>query len=376
MSRRLALAGLGTAILIPVAGRNVHAADACKAPAPVCAVRASVFRVSAFDPHGSAVRIGPGVLVTNRHVVADETKATVHLPDGTRLSGNVVPTSFEGDLVLVEVELPEGPVATPGTDVQGDLRTVAQDIGTRKIKAFPKGRVLLKPEPGKPHARLHHTAYSQPGTSGGALVNASGALVGLATSGGEGRFEAVPAARIAALKAVSGPSHASRSAVIGRAYRECTLLVEKAIRSNDVLPESVAKTLTQTCEASGNRQLFDLAAQALGRSRKFDASVAFFERALDKDPNAINSRIGLVVTLMFARRHEQAVPHVHWLLEVIPTAPAVHRYAVQAGKFAGDKALTERGLALIAKHNPAQLEAAKRFVESPIRPRPRRGREQ
>ncbi len=336
-------------------------------------MRASVFRVSAFDPHGSAVRIGPDLLVTNRHVVADETKATVHLPDGTSLSGSVVPTSFEGDLVLIEARLPDGPVATLGTDVEGDLHTVAQDIGTRKIAVFPKGRVILKSDPSKPYARLHHTAYSQPGTSGGALVNDEGALVGLATSGGEGRFEAVPAAQIAGLEAISGPSHASRSAAIGQAYRKCTLLVEKAIRSNDELPENIVRELTGSCEASGNRQLFDLAAQALGRSRKFDGSVAFFERALEKDLNAINSRIGLVVTLMFARRHKQAVPHVHWLLKVIPTAPAVHRYAVQAGKLAGDKALAERGLELIAKHDPAQLEAAKRFVDSPIPSRPRRG---
>lgn len=351
---------------------DAGAAPSCKAPEPVCAARASVFRISSFDPHGSAVRIGADVLVTNRHVVADETKVKVHLHDGASIDGAVVPTSFAGDLVLVKAKLPDGPVLVAGADATGDLYTVAQNISTRKIRVFPKGRTLLDADRHKPYARLHHTAYSQPGTSGGAVVTERGDLVGIATSGGQGRFEAVPAAQIAAMRAVSGPSHAARSAAIGKAYRDCTVLVENAIRSNDVVPNNIAKKISESCEASGNRQLFDLTAQVLGRSRKFDESAAFFERALEKDPNAINSRIGYVVTLSFARRYAAAAPHVHWLLKILPTESALHRYAVQVGKFAGDKTLTDKGLELIAKYNPAQLEAAKRFVEQPAQSGPRR----
>ncbi|MCG8560417.1 MAG: trypsin-like peptidase domain-containing protein [Hyphomicrobiales bacterium] len=377
VSRRRAPGLAALAVAVALSGvalpGSAAAAAGCKAPEPVCAARAGVFRVSAFDPHGSAVRISADLLVTNRHVVADETEVQVHLADGGTVEGAVVPTSFAGDLVLVRAKLPEGPVLAQGTDTGGDLYTVAQNIATRKTQVFPKGRRILDPDADKPYARLHHTAYSQPGTSGGAVVTAKGALVGIATSGGQGRFEAVPAAQIAALEAASGPDHATRSAAIGKAYRECTVLVEAAMRSNDVVPESIAGDISRHCDASGNRQLYDLAAQVLGRSRMFDQSAAFFEKALDKDPNAVNSRIGYVVTLSFARRHADAVPHVRWLLKVVPTATAVQRFAVQIGKLAGDKALTEKGLALIAKHNPAQLEAAKRFVDAPAPSQPRRG---
>ena len=52
----------------------------CAAPAPVCAARAAVFPLgSRFDPLASAVRIGPDLLVTSRHVMADETRAELRL---------------------------------------------------------------------------------------------------------------------------------------------------------------------------------------------------------------------------------------------------------------------------------------------------------
>ncbi len=65
---------------------------ACAAPEPVCAARAAVFAVSSFDPLASAVRVGAEFLVTNRHVVADETRAEVRLADGRRLVAEDVPT--------------------------------------------------------------------------------------------------------------------------------------------------------------------------------------------------------------------------------------------------------------------------------------------
>lgn len=63
-------AALLALLLLPGAA----AARDCEAPQPVCAAAASVFALSGFSPVGSAVRIGPGLLVTSRHVVADETE--------------------------------------------------------------------------------------------------------------------------------------------------------------------------------------------------------------------------------------------------------------------------------------------------------------
>jgi tetratricopeptide (TPR) repeat protein len=201
-------------------------------------------------------------------------------------------------------------------------------------------------------------------------VNAGGALVGIATSGGAGRFEAIPASRIPALQDASGDAHVARSAELGAAYRDCIIDVEEAQRARGALPAEVTDKIESRCSATGNRQLFDLAGQALGRARKFDAAIALFERSLDTDPNAVNARIGLVITLMFARRNEDALEHVRWLVDVVPRSTEVQRFAVHVGKEAGDMALAEKGLALIRQYNPAQYEAAKRFLEMPP-PKPR-----
>ncbi|MCH7779020.1 MAG: serine protease, partial [Gemmatimonadetes bacterium] len=75
----------------------------------MCAARDAVFVISSpFDPLASAVLVAPGVLVTNRHVVADDTRVEVLMEGGRRIVGEVVPTRYAGDLVLVRVPGLEG----------------------------------------------------------------------------------------------------------------------------------------------------------------------------------------------------------------------------------------------------------------------------
>ena len=78
---------------------------------------------------------------------------------------------------------------------------------------------MFLPAIGFPLARLHHDAYSQPGNSGGALINSSGHLVGIVTSGGDGRYEAIPLHAIDALKKASGSKHRQRCREISGAIR-------------------------------------------------------------------------------------------------------------------------------------------------------------
>jgi len=354
-------------ILLAVTGVAAESGEKCDAPDAVCAARDAVFGISAFDPVGSAVRIGSDLLVTNRHIVADKTKVEIILPDGKRVMGEVIPSSFLGDLIMVRAKLPEGHALELGGENFGDLWTVGQDISEKRVKVYPKGQLLLPPAQGKPYARLHHTAYSQPGNSGGALVNSDGKLVGVTASGGAGRFEAVPASQISDLRAQSGPGQMEKSASIGKNLRECTLMLEKAQRMGNTLPEKFANVVKASCNASENRQLYDLTGQLLGRHRKLDDAATFFERSIEKDPNAINSRLGLVLTLRFARRLEDAKPHVSWLLEVVPEERSIHPVALHVGKATKDQAMIDKALGLIKKHAPNQLDAAKNFLKSPAR---------
>lgn len=58
---------------------------ACTSPEAVCAQISRVFKIASFDPEASAVLIEPGLLVTNRHVVADSSQVQVFLPDGGKI---------------------------------------------------------------------------------------------------------------------------------------------------------------------------------------------------------------------------------------------------------------------------------------------------
>lgn len=343
----------------------------CDQPQGVCEARAAVFAVSAFDPVGSAVRIGPDLLVTARHVVADEAEATLFLADGTPLTARVVPSGYPADLILLKAEgLPPGPALQVGeARLGGGLHTVGADVGRQRIRAYDPGTPVALPAEGHPLARLHHSAYSQPGNSGGALVDAEGRLVGIVASGGEGRFEAIPAAALVALKAQSGPEFAEASAGIGAAVRICTTLVEDRQATPGRLGDQQAKAIVTSCGRSGNRQLFDLAGQALGRGGSGQAAVPLFERGLEEDPNAINTRLGLVITHHLLRDYEAELPHLRWLMERAGDDLQVLRFAIQAGVWGGDPDLARRAFERLKLVNPQTAPAAERFLNQPP-PRP------
>jgi len=107
----------------------------------------------------------------------------------------------------------------------------------------------------------------------------------------------------------------------------------------------------------------DLAGQVLGRARRFDESRSIFLKSLDQDPNALNARIALVVTLHLARRYADELPYLRALIDDLPADLEVLRLAIHAGKFGGDRALAERALALLQRYHPNVAPAAKRFLE-------------
>ena len=374
MSRRLNAVVVALALLgwSQAWARDSAQESGCAAPAPVCAARAAVFPLrSRFDPLASAVRIGPDLLVTSRHVMAEETRADLRLRDGRRLVAEVVPSGYPGDLVLLRAEgLGDGPVLAGSTgSSEGALYAIGLGIASRRVRAYPPGRLILAPAPGHPLARLYHSAVSQPGNSGGALVDRAGRLVGIIAAGGEGRNEAIPVSALNVLRAESGPAHAAATRARGAATRACIEALERAARGGPQggarLTEALAETLEQRCPESGNRQLLDLAGQAFGRAAQHDRAIALFERALAEDPHAINARIGLVVTLQRARRHGAAVPHLSWLLDVVPGDLQVLRLATLSAKSGGAPELGQRALALIQAHHPAMAPAARRFLGAP-----------
>lgn len=346
-------------------------AAGCKAPNAVCQASRRVFVISSFDPFGSAVLIEPGVLVTNRHMVADNSEADVQFSDGTRRQARVVPTSFPGDLVLLRLDgltVDEPIPIAPAVEDQ-QVYAIGADVGRHAVRVYVPGRVTAIPPPSKPYARVHHSARSQPGNSGGALVARDGTLVAIVSSGGDGRNEAIPIVAFDTLKKMSGPEHLVKHRQIGLAFRQCANALDAGQKGSRLAPSDV-EVLYKSCLETGNRQMFDDAGRILGRQRFIDQALDLFRRSLDHDPNGLNTRLSMAITLHVAQRYEEEIPHLKILMTRLPTDPQVLRLAIQAGKWGGDEPLAERAFELLVEHHPQLKPVAERFMNQLPPPRP------
>ena len=349
----------------------------CPHPAPVCRARQAVFPVSGFDPAASATRIGPALLVTNRHVVGDRADAVVHTPDGPR-TATVVPSSWRGDLALLSVPgLPAGGFVP---DIAGDAPTdagpdarfyaVGADIARKQVRVFAPGGLIAGPAAGAALGRLHVRARMQPGVSGGALVDGRGKLAGIAVGGGEGRFEAIPLAGVRALlagRADAGAAEVTRR--LGRALADC------AARIDAFRPRAAAKAerdaLSRACAAGANHGQLLEAGRKLARAGDFEGAVAMHGAAAGQVPNSINARVSLLVSLQLAGRFAEMTGHARRAMRMAPKDARILRFAIQSGVWGGAPELAEEAYRALLEADPRQARAARRFIDN-APPAPRR----
>ena len=342
--------------------------ESCNYKKQICDIRKAVFMISAFDPLASAVRITATHLVTTRHSVADETRVKLLTKNGSTFFADVLPTNLTGDLILLEAKnLPNTPIAQiANIQVNDVLRTVAIDLGKRRVKIYPPGTVTFVPLLGQPKARIHHTAYSQPGNSGGALINSQGSLVGIVASGGEGRFEAIPTSEILRLKKQSGIIFSNINKKVGTAIRRCILKLESIQQQPPrFLKNTEASNLAKTCLESTNRQLYDMAASVIGRYGHLQKSIALFKDALKEDLQAVNSRIGLLISLSMSMKYKETLPHIHWLLQRNINDTQILRFGIQSGVWGADKNLVNIAISRLRKVNPKMVATAQKFIDNP-----------
>ncbi len=162
-------------------------------PAVQARVKTSTVRVSGVAcgrlMEGSGFAAGPEIIVTNAHVVAGEPSSQVLRPDGKRLSARVVVFDPQRDLAVLSV---------PGLD-QAALPVAAANVGDKgAVFGHPKGQIEVDVQPARVDGRrmatgrdIYNSAATRrdvlflasrlaPGDSGGALVNESGAVMGVA----------------------------------------------------------------------------------------------------------------------------------------------------------------------------------------------------
>ncbi len=169
---------------------------------------------------GSGIVIGSGQVLTNAHNLRDE-ETTVSFSDGRIATGEPAGVDVDGDLAVVSVDTGDikplewasngwtpdvgrfvFAMSNPGG--RGLRVTFGTITATERSFRGPRGRRIA--------GSLEHTAQLLPGSSGGPVIDANGALLGLNTNRlGEGFYLAIPADqalrdRVSALAKGEAPS--------------------------------------------------------------------------------------------------------------------------------------------------------------------------
>ncbi|HEX5013866.1 MAG TPA: trypsin-like peptidase domain-containing protein [Candidatus Limnocylindrales bacterium] len=153
-------------------------------------VAPSVVLIQTSDGLGSGVVYDTkGHIVTNAHVVGDETQFMVSASDGRQRTATLVGSFPVDDLAVIRAEGTNLPPATFGDSSQLDVGTVVLAIGnplglqssvTEGIISAT-GRTVVEPGGAALPNTLQTSAAINPGNSGGALVDLTGAVIGIPT---------------------------------------------------------------------------------------------------------------------------------------------------------------------------------------------------
>jgi S1-C subfamily serine protease len=158
-------------------------------------VSPAVVTLEVASAGGSAIGSGviysaDGWIVTNKHVIAGETSILVHLKDGRDFTGSVYGIDSLTDLAVVKIDATGLTAATLGRSSGIKVGQTAIAIGsplgvyTNSVTAgivSALGRDITT-QSGSIHGLIQTDAAINPGNSGGALVDSSGAVIGINTA--------------------------------------------------------------------------------------------------------------------------------------------------------------------------------------------------
>jgi tetratricopeptide (TPR) repeat protein len=240
-------------------------------PELVKRIKPSAVAIETFDARGATLSRGSGFfissgrIITNRHVIERANRVDVHLMDGKKFTARgVLAIDGEGDLALIQVDVPEGFAAplqiiqTPPQEGES-IVVVGNPYGLEG--SVSNGIVSAVREIAGYGKIIQITAPISPGSSGSPVVNMRGQVIGVATlqaAEGQSLNFAVPSERIAQLK-------------IGALQTFASLNVETQ-KNKRALAES-------------------LYSQGLGILSRDDytRALVYFEKAVEIDPNYAES---------------------------------------------------------------------------------------
>ncbi len=150
---------------------------------------------------GSGIVIADGRILTNAHNIRGD-EVTVTFSDGRSTHGRLAGIDVDGDLAVIDVdtsgatpvEWGDGAGAAPGAVVFGAAATSGGGARITFGTVSAVARAFRGPGGRRIAGSLEHTAPLAPGSSGGALVDGQGQLLGINTNRlGDGFYLALPA---------------------------------------------------------------------------------------------------------------------------------------------------------------------------------------
>ncbi len=226
---------------------------------------------------GSGVIIAAGKVLTNAHNLRGD-EVTVMFADGRHARGTVAGWDGDGDLAVIDVDTADAspvswaadPDLSVGTAVFG--ASASRGGGTRVTFGLVSAvaRAFRGPGGRRIDGSVEHTAPLAPGSSGGALLDAAGALVGVNTNRiGEGFYLALPAdaalrSRVDALGRGESPARPRLGVAVAPAH------VARRLRRSVGLPERdgvlVRGVEDDSLAAAAGIEAGDLIVEAAGRA--------------------------------------------------------------------------------------------------------------
>ena len=157
----------------------------------VAAATASTVNVEAFGCgsgyEGSGFVVSPDLVATNAHVVAGSDRVQLRRPDGEVVDGVVVHVDEDRDLALVEAPVGRDPLPIGDPAVDADGATIGYPGGQNQPRVAPAGirddretvGFDIRNQDRVSRRVLFLAAQLQQGDSGSALIDQSGAVVGV-----------------------------------------------------------------------------------------------------------------------------------------------------------------------------------------------------
>lgn len=154
---------------------------------------------------GTGVAVADGIILSNAHVVGDNSNVTLYLVDGSKSTGNVIWTDTTLDLSIISTKamLPYLTLEDKDNVVVGEeviaigtpIDIQFQQTVTKGIVSALNRTVLLEDNESYLQDMIQHDASINPGNSGGPLINRDGKVIGINTlkvSSAEGLGFAIP----------------------------------------------------------------------------------------------------------------------------------------------------------------------------------------